>query len=860
MNSGNLTAGGVLLTAIQLLAAVAAAEAKVFDVKAFGAKGDGAALDTPSIQRAIDACQASAGGKVYFPPGIYRAGTIALKSNVRLYLHEGARLLGSRDLGDYLQRPTGEFCHMTGSAWVLLHGVGVQNVTLEGKGIIDGANAGFTNSITGQWQRGPLGILFERSKNISLLDLTVTRIPAWAVTLFDCDNVNLRRIRVVDVMADGVNPVCSRNVLYDSVSIDGTGDDPITIKNEGPVTGLPLTSDIVISNCVVRNTTHPGFKIGTGTAGVFRNILVRDCTFDISGTAFSIQLMRHTLDTERAIENLCISNVTVLRAQQLFDITTMGVERPVIRNLSFSDITYRSADRGLRPSRIWGTQHAPIRNLTIANLRVVDALPDVWLSLEHVESARLTGFQLDLPQARTALRAVFCRNLHCYHWNFDRFSASGPVVSLEDVSGFASAHTNSLSVSNWLFVFGSGSRDIAPPGDEARASQLPLIADASVSAAGFSSLAEGVRLKDFRVSRTVKPNDPIEVGVTISGAARPGPWLLRVRDGAKELGVHWEWAFADRARAVCFAIPALYKGGRHNLTLDSLSAQVEVTPTAAAFEYGELAEIVSPAAGALTRVKATVKNVGGTAGDHTVELRADGRTLSAQTLRLEPGEAREVALEHRFENPGARILTLGDFPPWPFFTTANVAGRFYWGHRRLVIEAGGEPRRRGTYATIYRAGVKGDFDAIARLHHQSMTTGENSEIGLVIRNDLADGKAAGFTMHFREPKYGAYKVWFLDLDGDGVLETRSDGGSTTLPGWYKFEKRGQQFRAYTSGDREHWSPCGKWFTITSAGEVQDVGIYGNAASALGEMSRVEFSDFEVLPVPARTSTSAGATK
>ena len=316
---------------------------KMFDVRAFGTKGDGQALDTASIQKAIDACQAGGGGMVYFPTGTYRAGTLKLKSNMRLHLAAGARLLGSRDLGDYVTRPKGEFCHGTGSAWVLLHGVGVQNVTLEGEGTIDGAKAGHVDPVTGRWQRGPLGILFERSTNISLLDLTVTQIPGWAVTFFDCEHVDIHRLRVRDVMADGINPVCCRHVLYDSVTIDGTGDDPITIKNEGPVTGLPLTSDIVISNCVVRNTTHPGFKIGTGTSGVFRNILVRDCVFDIAGSAFCIQLMRPTHDPERAIDNLRIANVTVQRARQLFDITTMGVERPVIRNLSFSDITYRSA-------------------------------------------------------------------------------------------------------------------------------------------------------------------------------------------------------------------------------------------------------------------------------------------------------------------------------------------------------------------------------------------------------------------------------------------------------------------------------------------------------------------------------------
>ena len=96
--------------------------------------------------------------------------------------------------------------------------------------------------------------------------MTVTQTPGWAVTFFDCEQVELHRVQLKDVMADGINPVCSRHVLYDSVNIDGTGDDPITIKNEGPMTGPMLTSDILITNCSVRNTKHPGIKIGTGTS------------------------------------------------------------------------------------------------------------------------------------------------------------------------------------------------------------------------------------------------------------------------------------------------------------------------------------------------------------------------------------------------------------------------------------------------------------------------------------------------------------------------------------------------------------------------------------------------------------------
>ena len=72
-----------------------------FDVRAFGAAGDGKAKDTAAVQKAIDACNDARGGIVYFPPGEYVTGTLVLKSNVTLHLHVSATILGSTQLADH---------------------------------------------------------------------------------------------------------------------------------------------------------------------------------------------------------------------------------------------------------------------------------------------------------------------------------------------------------------------------------------------------------------------------------------------------------------------------------------------------------------------------------------------------------------------------------------------------------------------------------------------------------------------------------------------------------------------------------------------------------------------------------------
>ena len=71
----------------------------IYDITEFGAVGDGVTPNTAAIQAAIDACQV--GDKVYIPAGIFLSGSIFLKSDMTLYLEEGATLLGSGNMEDY---------------------------------------------------------------------------------------------------------------------------------------------------------------------------------------------------------------------------------------------------------------------------------------------------------------------------------------------------------------------------------------------------------------------------------------------------------------------------------------------------------------------------------------------------------------------------------------------------------------------------------------------------------------------------------------------------------------------------------------------------------------------------------------
>src|SRR4051794_33814308 len=97
---------GVLSVQFQSFADTGKSEIGNYDIRDFGAKGDGQTVNTKAIQAAIDACAASGGGTVVVPSGDFRTGTLQLKSYVTLQLSAAGRILGSTNRADYLNSDT----------------------------------------------------------------------------------------------------------------------------------------------------------------------------------------------------------------------------------------------------------------------------------------------------------------------------------------------------------------------------------------------------------------------------------------------------------------------------------------------------------------------------------------------------------------------------------------------------------------------------------------------------------------------------------------------------------------------------------------------------------------------------------
>ena len=251
-----------------------------FNIVDYGAKPDGKTLATAAIQKAIDACTQSGGGRVVVPAGTFLTTTVELRDHVTLELQAGATLLGSSQIEDYTARH-------------LVVADSARNIGLIGPGTIDGRGPSF-------WQKRaeirasrqkfswipafayehpakpPGGIVrLVGCSDVRITDITLKNSESWTVHLLGCADVQVRGLRIRNPLhgpnTDGIDLEACRNVLISDCDIF-TGDDAICLKNTAASHNHLSCRDITVTNCII-TTTCNGFKIGTGTIGDFENIV-----------------------------------------------------------------------------------------------------------------------------------------------------------------------------------------------------------------------------------------------------------------------------------------------------------------------------------------------------------------------------------------------------------------------------------------------------------------------------------------------------------------------------------------------------------------------------------------------------------
>ncbi|HEV2783183.1 MAG TPA: glycoside hydrolase family 28 protein [Actinophytocola sp.] len=370
-----------------------------FDVTSYGATGDGSTIDSPAINRAIDAAAAAGGGTVHFPAGTFASHSVRLRSNVTLHLDRGATLLaaaqrdgiGFDDPGSGAGNPYQDFGH---SHWraSLIWGEGLENIGIVGPGRIDGAALVRDMRPDSPPGTGDKAIALKLCRNVLLRDVTIVRGGHLSILPTGVDHLTVHNV-LIDTIRDGINVDCCRNVRISDCTVNTHGDDAIVLKSSYALGFARATENVTIANCMVsgydtgtlvdgtfarndpaaadRDGPTGRIKLGTESAGGFRNIAISNVIFDrCRGLALE------TVDGG-ALEDVVISNIVMrdVTSAPLFLRLGARLRGPAgrgagrLRRISISDVTVHGADPRY-PSMIVGLPGARIEDVRISNVRI----------------------------------------------------------------------------------------------------------------------------------------------------------------------------------------------------------------------------------------------------------------------------------------------------------------------------------------------------------------------------------------------------------------------------------------------------------------------------------------------------------
>jgi polygalacturonase len=252
-----------------------AAQLSVFNVRDFGATGDGTTKDTLAFQKAFDACAAS-GSEVLVPPGKYLISSVQMGAHTILRFEPGSVIIGSGDMEDYPMIPVRWEGHWEPGRRGLIYATNADDIAILGPGVIEG-NA---TVAAPQNPRGAVVLEPVSCAGVRWEDFSVTQGGNWATHPTCCTDVIIRNVTITG-RRDGIDVDSCRQVLIDGCTID-TGDDSISLKSgrgaQAVAMGRP-TENVVITNCSLVDHHFACVGIGSETSGGILNVRITHCRF-----------------------------------------------------------------------------------------------------------------------------------------------------------------------------------------------------------------------------------------------------------------------------------------------------------------------------------------------------------------------------------------------------------------------------------------------------------------------------------------------------------------------------------------------------------------------------------------------------
>lgn len=289
--------------------------AKTYNVKDYGALGNGIADDATAIQRAIDACTEAGGGQVLFPAGhIFMSGPLQLKSNIDLHLEPNATLLANPNEDIYRLSAFGD---NRGEGMMWLWCKDIENLSITGTGTIDGNGVAFMGAeLHDSYELKPLAdpsfdprphvLTLIGVRKLLIRDVTIRNGAYWTVHLVGCDDANIEGISLLNNLkirnGDGIDVDHSRHVRIANCYIT-SGDDCICLKNRREYEQYGKCEDIVVTNCVMTSRSC-AIKIGSENMDSINRVMVDNCIITASNRGIGIQNR-----DEGTVTNVTFSNI-----------------------------------------------------------------------------------------------------------------------------------------------------------------------------------------------------------------------------------------------------------------------------------------------------------------------------------------------------------------------------------------------------------------------------------------------------------------------------------------------------------------------------------------------------------------------